>query len=181
MTFATPLFLLAALAAAIPVILHMINRQQAKNLPFPTLRFLKISAEKTRRRKRVHDLLLMLLRAALLLLIAFGLARPTVTNLSSLWGGANSSVAIILDNSASMGAIDAGRSRFEIASAAVTQILDELHDGDQMAFFVTGGPDFPGLGKLDRTKEAIREILPQCKVGNERRTRGENRTRPQDS
>ena len=68
MTFAAPLFLMAALAAAIPVILHMINRQQAKNLPFPTLRFLKISAEKTRRRKRIHDLLLMLLRAAVLLL-----------------------------------------------------------------------------------------------------------------
>ena len=37
-----------------------------------------------------------------------------------------------------------------------------------MAFLITGGPDFPGLGKLDRTKEAIREILPQCKVSYER-------------
>lgn len=168
MTFAAPLFLIAALAAAIPVILHMINRQQAKNLPFPSLRFLKISAEKTRRRKRIHDLLLMLLRAALLLLIAFGLAKPTVTNLSALWGGANTAVAIILDNSASMGMTDSDRTRFETASAAVTQILDELHDGDQMAFFTTGGPDFPGLGKLDRTKETIREILPQCKVSYQR-------------
>ena len=35
MTFAAPLFLLAALAAAIPVVLHMINRQKAKELPFP--------------------------------------------------------------------------------------------------------------------------------------------------
>jgi hypothetical protein len=164
MTFAAPLFLLAALAAAIPVILHMINRQQAKNLPFPTLRFLKISAEKTRRRKRIHDLLLMLLRTAVLLLLALGLAKPTVTNLSALWGGANTAVAIILDNSASMGAIDGKHARFDTATAAVAQILDELHDGDQMVFFLTGGPDFPGLGKLDRTKQSIREILPQCKV-----------------
>ena len=57
MTFAAPLFLLAALAAAIPVVLHMINRQQAKELPFSTLRFLQISVQKTRRRKRIHDVL----------------------------------------------------------------------------------------------------------------------------
>jgi hypothetical protein len=168
MTFAAPLFLIAVLAAAIPVILHMINRQQAKNLPFPSLRFLKISAEKTRRRKRIHDLLLMLLRAALLLLIALGLAKPTMTNLSALWGGANTAVAIVLDNSASMGVIAPDRPRFETATAAVGQILDELHDGDQMALLTTGGPEFPGLGKLDRTKEAIREILPQCKVSYQR-------------
>ena len=59
MTFAAPLFLLAALAAAIPIVLHMINRQKAKELPFSTLRFLKISVQKTRRRKRIHDVLLM--------------------------------------------------------------------------------------------------------------------------
>jgi hypothetical protein len=168
MSFAAPLFLIAALAAAIPVILHLINRQQAKNLPFPTLRFLKLSAEKTRRRKRIHDLLLMLLRAAVLFLIALGLARPAITNLGSLWGGASASVAIVLDNSASMGETDGGRARFEIASAAVGQILDELHDGDQSAILVACGPDFPGLGKLDRTKDAVREILPQCKPSGER-------------
>ena len=57
MTFAAPLFLLAALAAAIPVVLHMVQRRKAKDLPFPTLRFLRRSAEKTRRRKRIHDAL----------------------------------------------------------------------------------------------------------------------------
>ena len=52
MTFAAPLLLLAALAAAIPIALHMINRRTAKELPFSTLRFLKISVEKTRRLSR---------------------------------------------------------------------------------------------------------------------------------
>ena len=115
MSFAAPIFLLAALAAAIPVVLHMINRQRAKNLPFSTLRFLQLSVEKTRRRKRIHDVLLMVLRAAVLFLIAAGLAKPTVSSLSSLWGGANSAAAIILDNSASMGMIDQDRPRFDTA------------------------------------------------------------------
>ena len=62
MTFAAPLFLIAALAAAIPIVLHMVNRHRAKELPFSTLRFLKRSAEKTRRRRQIHDVLLMALR-----------------------------------------------------------------------------------------------------------------------
>lgn len=165
MTFTVPLFLLATLAAAIPVILHMINRQRAKDLPFSTLRFLKISVQKTRRKRRIHDLLLMLIRAALLILLALGLARPTMTNLGSLLGGgASSAVAIILDNSASMGVIDQGRSRFETALGAAGQILDQLEDGDQVSLWLTGGPDFPDEGRLDRTREKVTQILQQAAV-----------------
>lgn len=172
MTFAAPLFLLAAIAAAIPIALHMINRQKAKELPFSTLRFLKISVQKTRRRKRIHDVLLMLTRAAVLLLIAAGLARPAVTNLSSLWGGAQSAVVIILDNSASMGLIDSDRVRFDIASAAASQILDQLADGDQVALLPTCGPAFPDSDKLERTQDTVRQVLAQCRVSYERANLG---------
>jgi hypothetical protein len=168
MSFAAPLFLLAALASAIPVVLHMINRQRAKDMPFSTLRFLQLSVQKTRRKKRIHDILLMALRAAVLLLIAAGLAKPTVSGLSSLWGGANSAAAIILDNSASMGTIDRDRPRFDTASAAAVQILDELKDGDEAALFLTGGPPYPELGKLFRTQEQIRQILTQSHVSYQR-------------
>ncbi len=167
MTFAAPLFLIAALAGVIPVILHMINRQKAKDMPFATLRFLRISAEKTRRRRRIQDALLMLLRAALLVLIALGLAGPTLTHLSALWGGARSAVVIILDNSASMGMIDEGRVRFETATDAATQILDELGADDQVALMLTGGPKFPEQGRLEQTQENVRQILAQCTVSYE--------------
>ncbi len=168
MTFAVPLFLMAALAAAIPVVLHMVNRQRAKQLPFSTLRFLKISVQKTRRRKRIHDVLLMLLRAAVLLLIAAGLARPTVTSFGALWGNAGTAAVIVLDNSASMGMIDGDHPRFETAAAAATQILDQLAEGDQAALLPTCGPSFPGAGRLARTQDSIRQILGQCRVSYER-------------
>ncbi len=168
MTFAAPLFLLAALAAAIPVVLHMVQRRKAKDLPFPTLRFLRRSAEKTRRRKRIHDALLMALRAAVLLLLAIGLARPTVTSLGALWGNAQTGAVIVLDNSASMGLIDADRVRFETAVAAATQILDQLADGDQVAVLPCCGPPLADAGRLQRTQDAVRQILRQCRVSYER-------------
>jgi hypothetical protein len=168
MTFAAPLFLLAALAAAIPVVLHMMNRQKAKELPFSTLRFLRISVQKTRRRKRIHDVLLMVLRAAVLLLIAAGLARPALTSLGALWGGSQSAVVVILDNSASMGMIDPDRPRLETAAAAAIQIFDQLGEGDEVALCPTCGPTFPDADKLHRTQDAVRQILAQCRVSYER-------------
>jgi len=169
MTFGVPLFLIAALAGIIPVVLHMVNRQKAKKLSFSTLRFLRISVQKTRRRKRVHDLLLMLLRMAVLLLIAVGLAKPTLTHLGSLFGGgASSAVAIILDNSASMGIMDQGMMRLETAKKAAWQILDEAAEGDQVGLWLTGGPEFPEQGKLNRSQDKARQMLNQLDVSYER-------------
>ncbi len=168
MTFAVPLFLAAALAAAIPVILHLINRQRARHLPFPTLRFLRVSVQQTRRRRQLTDLLLMLVRAALLVLIALGLARPTLTNLKTLLGSGTSAVAVVLDNSASMGTIDHDRQRFETAVAAAGQILDQLRDGDQVALFPTCGVTFAQQGKLDRNQDQVRQMLAGVKFSYQR-------------
>ncbi len=161
MTFAAPLFLIATLAAAIPVVLHMINRQKARQLPFSTLRFLRLSVQKTRRRKRVHDVLLMLLRAAVLLLLAVGLAKPTLTSLRALWSRADTAVAIVLDNSASMGTLDQGQIRFRTALGAAEQILDQLQQGDEVALLVSNGPSQPEEGKLDPTHDKVRQMLRQ--------------------
>lgn len=172
MTLAAPLFLLAALAAVIPVVIHMINRQRAKELPFSTLRFLRISVEKTRNRRRIHDVFLMLLRMAVLILIAMALAGPTVTNLAALFGGgATSAVAIILDNSASMGVMDSGSRRFDVALGAARQIMDQLQPGDRVCLFITSGIDprkKEQRGKLDRTHETVRQAIEQVQLSYER-------------
>ncbi|HID77568.1 MAG TPA: VWA domain-containing protein [Planctomycetaceae bacterium] len=169
MTFGVPLFLIAALAAAIPVVLHMVHHRRAKELPFSTLRFLQISVEKTRRRRRVEDLLLMLLRMAVFALIAVGLARPALTNLGALWGrGDQTAVAVILDNSASMGAVDEGQVRFETARAAAGQIMDELRDGDQVALLVPCGPQARQEGQLTASHDRVLQRLAEVDVSYER-------------
>ena len=172
MTFLAPFFLLATLAAAIPVILHMFNRQKAKELPFSTLRFLRISVQKTRRRRRIQDLFLMFVRAAVLALIGLGLAKPTMTSFGALLGGGNASaIAILLDNSASMGVIDQNRARFETALGAARQILGQVRDGDQVGLFLTNGPTegpFKEAGKLHRTQDLVEQMLNQAAVSYER-------------
>ena len=168
MSFLSLGFLFAALAAGIPVMLHMIHRQNLKELPFPTLRFIRISEQKTRNKRRVQDLLLLLLRMAVLILIAIGLARPIMRNLSDLWGGAKTSAVIIIDNSASMGSIDGNGVRIDTAMAAAERILDELGSGDRVAILVPCGAAFPENGQLYTSQQQVRRVLQQVKVTYER-------------
>ena len=169
MTFATPLFLVAMLAALIPVMLHMINRQKAKTIPFSTLRFLRLSVQRTRRRKYLHDVLLLLLRVAALLLIAIALAGPTITKLGNLLGRkAASAVVLVLDNSASMSTIDEGGARWDAALRVSEQLLDQLSDGDSVALLLTCGPPRPELERLYQNQEIVRQTLDECRVSSER-------------
>ncbi len=55
LTFATPVLLVGLLAAAIPPLLHLLSRARAKEVAFPTLRFLALSMERTARRRRLRS------------------------------------------------------------------------------------------------------------------------------
>ena len=83
LSFLSPLFLLGGLAVAVPLVLHLLRREAAPRLPFSTLRFLKPEPIEQIRRKRIRELLLLAVRIAALLLLAFAFARPY----SARWGG----------------------------------------------------------------------------------------------
>jgi hypothetical protein len=169
MSFGAPLFLLAAVAGLIPVLVHLIHRQKAKEVRFSTLRFLRQSVQRTRRRKYIEDMSLLAIRVIVMLLIALGLARPALSSLAALWGrGQTAAIAIVLDNSASMALTDDGRPRFDTARQAVGEVLARLRPGDEIALLPTGGPPGPELGRLFRAHETVRQALEQCRPSLER-------------
>jgi len=76
-TFGTPAFLLAgALAALVPLALHLIRRRPPARAPLPTERFLTPDPRTSIRVSRPTDLLLLALRMLLLLLAGAAFARP---------------------------------------------------------------------------------------------------------
>jgi len=102
--FINPWFLIGVPTAAIPVILHLIHQRRAPVYRFSTLRFLEISHQKTARRKKIYDRLLLLLRALLFALLAIGLAQPFLrSGAAALGGRASTAVVIVFDRSYSMG------------------------------------------------------------------------------
>jgi hypothetical protein len=102
MAFLNPIFLFGALAAAVPVLVHLVRRTRAVKMPFPSLMFLRRIEQKTIRKRRLRNLLLLALRCAALLLLALAFARPYFTKNSAMASANQASRVILVDGSYSM-------------------------------------------------------------------------------
>src|ERR671935_2436045 len=76
MSFLTPLFLVGLGAIAIPVLLHLIQRERRTVVPFPSLMFLRRIPYQSVRRRRIRHWLLLLVRATAVALIVAAFTRP---------------------------------------------------------------------------------------------------------
>ncbi|NEM96991.1 BatA domain-containing protein [Pontibacter burrus] len=101
MSFLYPSFLLALLATAIPVILHLVQLRRAKRVQFSNVRFIQASQEVTASQRKLKQLLILLCRILFLIFLVLAFAQPfipgSVTNQAS-----DNEVTIIVDNSYSM-------------------------------------------------------------------------------
>ena len=78
MSLLAPIFLLGALAVALPVLFHLIRRSTREKTPFSSLMFLMPSPPRLTRRSRLEHLLLLLLRCLVLCLLALAFSRPFI-------------------------------------------------------------------------------------------------------
>ncbi len=128
MSFLSGIFLWALPLAAAPVVIHMLHRRRRLTIKWGAMQFLLEAATRRRRMWRVEDLLLMLLRAALLALFVFALARPL---LSSAGGGSGPrDVIIVLDTSMSTARKVDRQEVFARQLAKCDELLGELREGD---------------------------------------------------
>src|ERR1044071_2528560 len=104
MGFVAPLVLVGLGALAIPVLIHLIQREKKFVVEFPSLMFLRrIPYQSVRRRRLQHSFLLLLRLAALALIIA-AFARPFLRRpeLAAAASGGAREVVILLDSSYSL-------------------------------------------------------------------------------
>ena len=76
LTFLSPLFLVAAVAAAIPILLHLFHRKTEIVIDFPAVKLLKRAPVQQHRRRKLRELVLLALRVTALVLLALSFARP---------------------------------------------------------------------------------------------------------
>jgi hypothetical protein len=103
--FLAPFFLLGALAIAGPILFHLIRRTTKEVTPFSTLMFLQPTPPRVTRRSRLENLWLLLLRCAVLGLLALGFARPFLqkpADANTPPPGSGKRLVVLLDTSASM-------------------------------------------------------------------------------
>jgi hypothetical protein len=115
MNFLYPAFLIGAALVAIPIVLHMLRRDIAPEVPFTAVRLLRKSPVERSKRRRLRDLLLLAARVTALLLLAAAFARPYLSG-----GAASGSVTIVaVDRSFSMGAPGRFAKALDLARAAI--------------------------------------------------------------
>ncbi len=133
MTFLNPLVLLGLAAAAIPVLLHLLNLRKLKTIEFSTLAFLKELRQSSIRRLKLRQILLLIVRTLLIIFIVLAFARPALrgTILGPVGGHAASTIAVIFDDSYTMSVPDERGDRLKQAKEAIFRIADLMKEGDE--------------------------------------------------
>ena len=127
MGFVTPALLGGALLIGVPIVLHLIMRREVRQLVFPALRFVEQRKAVNQHRLRLRQLLLLALRCAVICLLAFALARPTLRG-SGAVGKEDSPIAaaLVFDNSLRMTYLHENQTRLEKARELGLWLLEQL-------------------------------------------------------
>jgi len=139
-TFLHPLALMGLAAAAIPALLHLLERRVPPEAEFPPLRYLSEAERQNARRLKLRHLLLLILRTALIVLIVLAAARPLFPTQAS--GGSlhePTAVAVILDNSVSSGLVVDGRPALERLKAMARGSLARATASDRVWLVLADG------------------------------------------
>ncbi|HEX8452686.1 MAG TPA: BatA domain-containing protein [Longimicrobium sp.] len=156
LTLGAPLFLLAgALAALVPLALHLIRRRPPTRSPLPTARFLTEDARSSIRVSRPTDRLLMALRMLLLLLAGAAFARPS-------WVPAprGTREVVLLDRSAAMRGSNAWRRAVEEARRTLLA-SDGTARGD-LVLFDTSAVHVPQRRLTASTFDSLAAVGPSA-------------------
>lgn len=115
--FLAPAFLAGALAVAVPILLHLFRRRSDRIIDFPAVQMLPQAPVQQQERRTLRDLLLLALRVAALVLLAFSFARPYVMGGGDALKAPTTIVAV--DISLSMSAPESWRTATRLALKAV--------------------------------------------------------------
>lgn len=126
MTFAHPWLLLGALAALIPLLVHLFDRRRPRPVPFGAISFVLKSQRRTASRLKLKRLVLYLLRTLFLLAVPLALARPQCAGPQvAVARSGLAATAVVVDTSMALRWRD-GAQLFEKAKGEAKAALREL-------------------------------------------------------
>ena len=146
-SFLAPWLLIGTLFAAVPIIIHLLNRSRFKVEPWGAMMFLQAATRVRAQRIKIQQLILLLLRALFFVLLGLALARPVtgIPESEETEAGDNAEYptthVIIFDASYSMRQGEGEDNAFHKAREAATRIVDSMGEADNM--MIIWGSDKP--------------------------------------
>jgi hypothetical protein len=152
----SPWLLALGLGMAVPLLLHLFQRHQGPRVIFPALRYLRRAEKESARRVKLRQWLLMLLRIAVVLLLALAAARPFLLGAGSAHEPA--AVVIVLDNSLSTSAVIEDERVLDGLRARALETLGNAGPDDRFWLLRAASPSEPALsGDALATAQRVRE------------------------
>lgn len=161
------LFLAGAALTALPILIHLLNKRRFKKLDWAAMDFLLEADKRNRRRIRLENLLLLLLRCLAVLLIGLLVARPFLSAgfAAGLLDSARYERIVLLDDSLSMEVRREGRTAFDEAKDQLAGMINALmgsESADSLTLLLASRPDRPLFNdapiNADSAGEMVREI-----------------------
>jgi hypothetical protein len=162
MAFLAPLFALALAGLAIPVLLHLTQKEKKEVVFFPSLMFVRKIPYQASRRRRIQHWFLLMLRMAALALIVLAFTRPwfTTAETPAALGQGAREVVLLLDTSYSMGY----GPRWAAAQSAARDVVSGLGASDR-ASIVTFGSGTEILLRNTAEHSALNAAIASAKPG----------------
>ncbi|MGV7220018.1 MAG: VWA domain-containing protein [Nitrospinales bacterium] len=156
----SPIYLLGILGVSIPLLIHMLTRQQKMRIKFSAVYLLFQAKNRTVKRARPNRILLLLLRCLGIIFLCLALSNPLFS-----FGGKNDFIpsvptanVIVLDDSYSMEHRGKEKTIFENAIEVIDSIVENSSPNSTFSLVLTS---HPSLVKLDWTSDhgKVKQLL----------------------
>lgn len=137
MGFLNAALLLGALAFLVPLVIHLLNRSRFQTVDWGAMHLLESVALQNAKKIQWQALLLLLVRCAIPILLAFAMARPILDRFQLTTSGGSSATTLLIDDSYSMQSLAAGstdpaapETLWQLAERSLKQVAEGLGRSD---------------------------------------------------
>lgn len=158
MGFTAPWALAGLLLAALPVLLHLVQRRDPPERAFPAVRYLEDATRDHRRQARLRHLLLLACRTLLVLALVLAAAGATWRSAVPFGRHAPAALVLVVDRSASTAAVQGGAPAFDALRRAGTAVLERAGPDDRLWLLADDG--LPRAGTAAELAGMLAELAP---------------------
>lgn len=160
MQFTYPAFLFALAALAIPIIIHLFYFRRFKKVYFTNVRFLKEVKEETSARRKLRNLLVLLMRCLALAFLVFAFAQPFIPKDVEVKTG-EKAVSVFVDNSFSMSSLSQDVPLLQQAKRRAGEIVNAHSVEDRFQILTN---DFEGRHQRLVGKEDALSLIDEIQI-----------------
>ncbi|MBK8557940.1 MAG: BatA and WFA domain-containing protein [Lewinellaceae bacterium] len=155
MQFLFPAFLISLAVLAIPILIHLFYFRRFKKVYFTNVSFLKEVKEETNSRRKLRNLLVLLMRCLAIAFLVLAFAQPFIPRSGEVKQG-DKSVSVFIDNSFSMAALAKDAPLLELSKQRARDIVRAYRASDRFQILTN---DFEGRDqRLISQEDALNRI-----------------------